>query len=422
MRYMVKADSFVQLPVTTGTVQNISNTDVEISNEQVVGSGIVLKAGETFAFNDATIYACAKPILDGGVGYISVVPFNGAAKGGGTYIPKGSVAFASLPTTLDNTMLGWTYNVTDAFTTDDRFVEGAGVAFPAGQNVVVVEPSEGVYKYDCYGGAYILPVATSSVLGGVKSSSANGNVSIDANGVMTPNIGYRQPSTAYTAGQIAYHASLPTGWYLECTTAGTTGSGDLTIASPSLGGTVSDGTAVWRFTSKIDFITATPSGGDCNTLEQTGIYQITPSFSNAPIQGNSVDNYGTVLVNNDNGVIVQYFMSGRNVWSRYYLESNGTWSAWQQQEAIVSKSLGTNGYIKYASGLIVQWGKVSTTTSGATVSFPISFSAEPRVVVTPITGTGSYQNYGAEIGGASTSTFSVYGSASINVFWHAIGY
>ncbi len=42
-------------------------------------------------------------------------------------------------------------------------------------------------------------------------------------------LGYRQPSTAYTVGQIAYHASLPTGYYLECTTAGTTSSGDLSI-------------------------------------------------------------------------------------------------------------------------------------------------------------------------------------------------
>ena len=81
-RYTVNADSFLELPVTTGTVQNISNTDVEISNEQTVGSGIILKAGETFAWNNATVYACARPLLDGGVGLISVVPFNGKGEGG----------------------------------------------------------------------------------------------------------------------------------------------------------------------------------------------------------------------------------------------------------------------------------------------------------------------------------------------------
>ena len=58
-------------------------------------------------------------------------------------------------------------------------------------------------------------------------------------------IAYRQPSTTYAVGNIAYHSALPTGWYLECTTKGTSGSGDLSISSPSIGGTVTDGTVVW---------------------------------------------------------------------------------------------------------------------------------------------------------------------------------
>ena len=41
----------------------------------------------------------------------------------------------------------------------------------------------------------------------------------------------RKPSTAYTAGQIAYHSALPTGYYLECTTAGITSEGDITPSS-----------------------------------------------------------------------------------------------------------------------------------------------------------------------------------------------
>lgn len=58
---------------------------------------------------------------------------------------------------------------------------------------------------------------------------------------------YRQPNTTYAVGDIAYHASLPTGWYLECTTPGTTGSGDLAISgtiTPNVT-VVTDGTVVW---------------------------------------------------------------------------------------------------------------------------------------------------------------------------------
>lgn len=69
------------------------------------------------------------------------------------YKPAGSVAFASLPTPgADN--LGNVYNVTDEFTTDDRFVEGTGQEYPAGTNVVVVETSNepATYKFDVMSG------------------------------------------------------------------------------------------------------------------------------------------------------------------------------------------------------------------------------------------------------------------------------
>ena len=69
------------------------------------------------------------------------------------YKPAGSVAFASLPTPgADN--LGNVYNVTDEFTTDERFVEGAGQEYPAGTNVAVVETSNdpATYKFDVMSG------------------------------------------------------------------------------------------------------------------------------------------------------------------------------------------------------------------------------------------------------------------------------
>ena len=57
-------------------------------------------------------------------------------------------------------------------------------------------------------------------------------------------LGYRQPSTAYTVGNIAYHSALPTGWCLKCTTAGTTSAGDITPSS-TIGDTITDGGVTW---------------------------------------------------------------------------------------------------------------------------------------------------------------------------------
>lgn len=55
------------------------------------------------------------------------------------YKPKGTGPFLHLPTELDASMLGNVYNVKDAFTTDERFVEGPGKSYPAGTNIVVVD-------------------------------------------------------------------------------------------------------------------------------------------------------------------------------------------------------------------------------------------------------------------------------------------
>ena len=66
------------------------------------------------------------------------------------YKPAGSTTFAALPAPAAN-ILGNVYNVTDAFTTTDQFVEGAGKSYPAGTNVAVVLVGE-EYKYDVLSG------------------------------------------------------------------------------------------------------------------------------------------------------------------------------------------------------------------------------------------------------------------------------
>jgi hypothetical protein len=504
MRYTVNANTFMQLPYTTGTVQNVSNTDIEISNEQTVGTGIVLKAGETFAFNNATVYACARPVLNGGTGIISVVPFNGEGEGGESpiYVPKGSVAFASLPTTLNSTMLGWTYNVSDAFTTDNRFVEGSGVDYPAGENVVVVEASTGVFKYDCFGGAYILPVANTTTLGGVKSSAVDGKVSVDNDGVMTINLptasttvkggtkigtglsmsgevlnldvastsalggikvgtgvevaneklnvkvatatevagvlssadegkvtvnndgtmtynplGYRQPSTSYTVGNIAYHSALPTGWYLECTTEGTTGSGALTISSPAVGGTVTDGTVTWTIDNLSSYLPL--RGGKLtgsligrttndNVLElQSG--QSLSDGASLTLCGKDYAYPNLFILRSGNNTLQGTPQGGLN-WAGNDLAGS----------AIVAKSLGTTGYIKYASGLIMQWGNAyDPSATNYLFTLPISFTSAARVVaIGQDTGIGLIS---ANMSGLSQIYFVVQ-NANHYINWFAIGY
>ena len=66
------------------------------------------------------------------------------------YKPAGSTTFAELPAPSPN-VLGNVYNVTDAFTTTDQFVEGAGKSYPAGTNVAIVLVGED-YKYDVLSG------------------------------------------------------------------------------------------------------------------------------------------------------------------------------------------------------------------------------------------------------------------------------
>ena len=65
---------------------------------------------------------------------------------GGAYVAKGSVAFASLPAVRTADMVGFVYNVTDAFETTADFIEGAGKKYPAGTNVVIVDASTVSYN------------------------------------------------------------------------------------------------------------------------------------------------------------------------------------------------------------------------------------------------------------------------------------
>lgn len=56
----------------------------------------------------------------------------------------------------------------------------------------------------------------------------------------------RQPSTAYSEGDIKYSPLLPTGWFLACTVSGTSSASELVVPSPvAEGDEITDGAVTW---------------------------------------------------------------------------------------------------------------------------------------------------------------------------------
>ena len=64
----------------------------------------------------------------------------------GAYVFRGTIPFASIPATLTRDMAGYVYNISDAFTTDARFIEGAGKKYSAGTNIAVADLSTDSYS------------------------------------------------------------------------------------------------------------------------------------------------------------------------------------------------------------------------------------------------------------------------------------
>ena len=93
-----------------------------------------------------------------------------AAKVSSTYKAAGTIKFASLPTP-SATEEGKVYNISDAFTTTENFVEGAGQKYPAGTNVVCIDTADEAYKWDVLAGFVDLSAyaTTESVTSGLNS-------------------------------------------------------------------------------------------------------------------------------------------------------------------------------------------------------------------------------------------------------------
>ena len=77
----------------------------------------------------------------------------------GVYTPRGSISFANLPQPQEGNK-GYVYNVLDAFTTTEAFIEGAGHSYGAGTNVVCADAGSGSYKWDVLAGTIDLTELT----------------------------------------------------------------------------------------------------------------------------------------------------------------------------------------------------------------------------------------------------------------------
>lgn len=137
-----------------------------------IASGAQVNVIETIKVNNVALTPSDKAVnipvptdnasLANGAGYQTASDVNNAidAKLQAYIKPKGSLAFASLPTPSSSN-LGWMWNMTDAFTIDNRFKEyesGVTKAYPKGTNVYVIEdtPAEGntpaTYLFDIFQG------------------------------------------------------------------------------------------------------------------------------------------------------------------------------------------------------------------------------------------------------------------------------
>ena len=301
------------------------------------------------------------------------------------------------------------------------------------------------YEVTCTVGVWskINPILIANVDDNNKSSlTLSGNLIVDGtiNGTASSadfilnnnaSLGYRQRNKSYSLGDITYHSSLPTGYYLECTTAGTSGSSELTISSPSIGGTVSDGTVVWRISMALSVNGGSLAG---NIMCQTNDSQLLFLAGTAWKKGACLRLFGNDYVNAANDarkfIIDVFDENGNSVELKGAPDKTLVWAGNDLAgSAIVAKSLfDYNGYIKYASGLIIQWGRAlweSAAWQSRTVTFPISFNSKTSYsavacALTPNTSDA----IAVGLDNVSASTMQVYKATATQsgVYWLAIGY
>ena len=168
---------------------------------------------------------------------------------------------------------------------------------------------------------------------------------------------------------------------------------------------------------------------DANNITKTGVYHFKASITNAP-----KTSHGTLIVEYDVGTPYQIYLPDNElmVYKRWLV--SGSWSSWSRLPissditaantgGIVAASLNTNGYVKFANGLILQWGSYSGNTSSAyTITFPIAFGTCYSISLTPKRNTNGsdYCDYITRLKSFSNSNFTYYSNTEA-IHWMAVG-
>lgn len=253
----------------------------------------------------------------------------------------------------------------------------------------------------------------------------------------------RIASTAYTVSTFANHDTLPAGWFLECTTAGTSSSNALTITSPTVGGTVNDGTVVWtirKSASTQDLTNYLPLSGGIMSGAIKGTNQNLSLYAQSDISTGARLLLEDVTFGGVNSVTSgMFFLSARDAANGKFAElkgySNGDlqWGPYSGVgnysdlggSAIVAKSITANGYIQYASRLLIQWGVVvipKTAPYECEVVYPITYNEPARVTLTSFLQNATMQQVAIKDQTAKYNKFTVQATGYCYVYWQAIGY
>lgn len=116
--------------------------DIQDMETQTHAEATYAKITEAATKNELTLYVKTS-VLDNYAKKADIVS---------VYKPKGSLKFQDLEGLNKKSNLGNVYNITDAFMTDSNFIDNTSGVYPSGTNVVVVEESDGVYKFDVLAG------------------------------------------------------------------------------------------------------------------------------------------------------------------------------------------------------------------------------------------------------------------------------